>query len=732
MANVSSVSAIGFSGGVPAFPSTDTLEAGTFKVVVGSWRRINPATTPTSDFTVDVSTYAPKTPFVERVTLVDVDIPHTQQLIEAAWSRVYYQQGVPVSPTCRSLEVVTDGVVNTVVLPLTIDRVKSFQRMQGGVTRLFMTHRAPAPISSIAELWRCIPGGLGLRLCGVPGFYDGFLLTPDNVSMADTGTMALDVVSYDLAEAIDGVDASFALYLWSGPIPGPSYLAAILTKACTDLLLDSCVTPLCESCESPPINWQFQFTYSTTDDKFSLYAKVPRFVHEVSIGGQLSEYMGFGTRAPVHTSQYDTRAILTPSLNIRMHPREAYARLNNDSPRCAEEIARALQWSFNTYEWQEFCFGLQFPGAEEEVVNVCGGRMTLRQLAEAITAITFPRLKICVTYITTESGDKSGLKFENADGNVFHINWLLDERFSPHLVGYERRILPAARSHYPTRTAVHIPLPNGCAPPASDIWVIYNNDTQQILLQSVPFKIFKAQFFGVDTTDFNLLRISTDNVCRYAHGLQPGARVIIVDSTNRQHISLVVEVESLTTFTVLMYDRLCSDDNCVTVVPQDRMPIDLYFQVTPTREKSLFSTLIGFQPITYEAWSEITSPGTVDIRQDPYLLLCLSFQAEDSSCQTGNVYYPFETNSQIIFGKILKSACTFRAEYDRWFSHDFKGTGIHLGYIRVRILNSDGTLYESHGHPISVCLKFDVRQSGVGLGGPGAILQLPAQPPVRR
>lgn len=714
------ISALGFPGGVPAFPSTDTLEASSFKVVVGSWRRINPATTSTSDFTVDVSTYAPKTPYVTRVQLVDVDIPHAQQLIESAWSRVYFQQGVPISKSNRSMEIVTDGVVNSVVLPLAIDKVRMYQRLDSGTTRLFMTHQAPAPLASIAELWNCLPTS-GLKLMGVPAYPDGFLLTPANVNDSCAGgVLALDIVSYDLADALEADNHQSALYLTAGPIPGPSYLAAIMSKASTDALVNSCIMDsLYAACDGPPVRWQFQFTYSVTDDKFSLHARVPPIVSEVYLVGQLAEYMGFGSRMPVVFDPDQPRMLLTPALNVRVHPRDGYARLPNDSPRRPEELAASLQAAFNAYEWAAFSFGIQFPGLALQTINVPGGRMTLRQLAESITALTISS-QIVVTYTTTDSGDKSGLRFENLDKNVFYLDFTLDPTFAPSLIGYERRVLPALWQHFPTRAAVHVPFPNG-TPPMSDLWVLYNADTQQILIQSVPFKAFSA-FVSMSNGPINTFTITTDNHGAFKHGLQPGANVVL--AANVQVHGVVISVQDLTTFSVLVSEPLVVNTD-VTVVPQDRMPIDLYFQITSSREKSVYASLLGFQPITYEGVTELLAPGTIDIRQDPYLLLCLSFQAEDITAQCGNVHYPFENNSQLIFGKILKSAVAFRAEYDRMFCYDFRGTGIHLGYIRVRILNSDGTLFETHGHPVSVCLKFDVRQSGVALGGPGTVMQIP-------
>lgn len=106
------------------------------------------------------------------------------------------------------------------------------------------------------------------------------------------------------------------------------------------------------------------------------------------------------------------------------------------------------------------------------------------------------------------------------------------------------------------------------------------------------------------------------------------------------------------------------------------------------------------------------------------MLLCLSFTATDMAAMTGDVYYPLEVPSggtQLVFAQVLRS----NADYDRVFTHSFPGAGIHLGYIRVRLLNAHGTPYITHGHPVTVCLRMDVVGDGISMGGPAHMTLLP-------
>ena len=70
-----------------------------------------------------------------------------------------------------------------------------------------------------------------------------------------------------------------------------------------------------------------------------------------------------------------------------------------------------------------------------------------------------------------------------------------------------------------------------------------------------------------------------------------------------------------------------------------------------------------------------------------------------------------------MFAKVARAAgCIYRSDFDKVFDHTFNGAGTTLGYIRVQVLNPNGTPYQTHGHTVSITLKFDTRESGVALG----------------
>jgi hypothetical protein len=165
-------------------------------------------------------------------------------------------------------------------------------------------------------------------------------------------------------------------------------------------------------------------------------------------------------------------------------------------------------------------------------------------------------------------------------------------------------------------------------------------------------------------------------------------------------------------------------------------PLDLYLQRSNTNfernngycsqgyvhtrkhGRTLDPEIMGFDALTYESCDTLlASPGTLEKWQDSYILLCLAFSAGNAPPVTGDVYYPFPKQNTIVFAKVLRGSVFLRADFDRMFDHTFAGTGQHLGYIRVVILNPNGTPYQTHGHSCSITLKFDARVSHVGFGG---------------
>lgn len=717
--------AIGYPGSSPAFPNTECLSKGTFKVIVPSWRRLNPAQSTTGDYIVDVTTYAPKMPLITRMHLVDIDVPQVQQLIEANWSRLYFQQGVTLSTACRSLEFTVDEVATaSVVLPLPADPVKYYEPIGDGVVRLSMTHRAPTPIYTVADMWHRLPDKRGMRVFGIPLYPDGFLLTKDNVAVSEAGgTMSFDVVSYEFYGAVTALPANSPLLLVSSVVPGPNYLAAILTKASTAALAELCTQPICgdtpcRDLPAPSSQWYAQFVYSMVDDKFTFYYGVPRRLRSVVLTGPLVEYMGLPSPLPLDVlATTSTQTVVAP--NIRLQPVEAYARLPSFSPKTADELAAATQLAFNTYSWSAFSFGVQFAGQALVTYTVPAGRMTQAALAETVSGL-LAGVNIVVVSLSNDDGSKSGLHFSSSVGNVFSLDWTVDGTFDPVRVGYDPLVYPYATEHFPTRRGEHVPgMDSQCSPPRCDTWVTYNGDTQQLTLQSVPFAPFAAVATAL-TTPFTF-KVSTTTTGGFKHGLQVGARVVLADGVGGQFVGYVLDVLNLFDFMLLSTSAAAGP---VTVVPQDRLPIDLFFQQNAARVQCTNPNVFGFHPNTYVSTGELTGPGAVDIRQDPYILLCITFRVGESG-NYGEVYYPFDNGtSNIVFAKILRNSLVFNCAYDRNFGYSFPGTGVNLGYIGVKLLNSDGTLYETHGQPVSICLRFEVRESGVEYGAAGTLVCL--------
>lgn len=692
---------IGYSGLSPSFPSYEgLLQKTSFKVVVASWRRLNPTITSTGEFSVDVTSYAPKMPLITRMQLVDVDVPQVQQLIEASWGRFYFEQGVLLSTSMRSIEVSTPGgAVYSVILPLRFDNVTDYFAVAGGVIRISLEHRAPTPFNVLAYAWKQFPDHVGIRIFGVPAYPDGFLLTPENLAEPEGGsTLSFDVVSLDFYNAVMALPAGARLVMTAPPVPGPAFLGTVLTRAINTLL-----------------PWQFYISYNLVEDRFTLYATVPEHCSDAVISGPLLTYMGFPNNLfLIHgVRQY-------PGAECRSHPRDAYARLPSCSPLTGDELAALTQTAFNAYNWKPFSFGITYPGALTTTYNVPGGRMTLSSLAESITSLL---AGIKVTSTSSEDGSRSGLHFESTTGNVFSVNWTVDPDFSPARVGYDRIAYPYSTQLFPTRQAEHVPLmDNTCSPPLCDTVITFNSDTQQLCFDSVPFSAFSNCTLSATATPFTYVVTSTTG---FRHGLQVGARVVLVDGAGVQAQGIVYDVINAVQLLVICTGGAALNPAAVTVVPQDRVPLVLYMQIG-CRPKATNANIFGFDHSTYGTGSlQVYSSGAIDLRKDPYILLCVTFQSTADGVPAGEVYYPFENGTNAsVFAKILRSTCAFNAAYDRNFGYDFTGNGIHLGFISIRILNSDGSPYETHGQPVSVCFRFDARQSGVEIGGGGSLVCL--------
>ena len=109
----------------------------------------------------------------------------------------------------------------------------------------------------------------------------------------------------------------------------------------------------------------------------------------------------------------------------------------------------------------------------------------------------------------------------------------------------------------------------------------------------------------------------------------------------------------------------------------------------------------------------------------PFALLCLAFSAGHVLPCAGAVHYPYighqtllgdgsPSTTQIppiVFAKITR-ASPLKSDFERTFDYAFPG-GSHLGYVRVKLINPDGTPYHTAGLPTSITLKVEGFTGGV-------------------
>jgi hypothetical protein len=748
--------AINVSGLAPSFPSNDLLSKYNFKVVVGSWRRLNYAKTDTNDYEVNVSTYAPRQPQITRAQLVDVDIPNTQLLIEDAWSRIYFSMGARTSPECRSLTLAYSGgscagpQTATVVLPLSLDAITSISVVQPGLVRVYLKHKAPTPIVPLAAAWEAF--NKPLIIAGLPA--GPFSLSASQVH--DDSALSFLVMSAELAAAVAALPSTApALFLTAMPLPGPSVLARVLTRAMGSALGGS--------------PWQFFLGYSPVADTFELQVRAPA-PGRLGLEGPLAEYMGFGS-----SYVWDSAKPLThPKPGQRFQAGPCYAALETGNPADAQALANRVQNAFDAFVWQPFSFGIGFPGFGPGLlpdVSIPGGCMTLASLAACITAqlATFATVNstpIVVCTLTYPEATYPGLLFATPTSMaLFSLDWTVDTVFQPRRVGFDRQVYPPLDAHAATRPAQHIPqLPAVCGPsccsevsyslPPCQIRATYRPDTTQLVLQSIPLPCFVA-ILSPPVLQPNVFIMTTKDEWR--HGLAVGASIVFsfVDGggTYRQVDALVVEVPTLTTATIALVSSdpvllvqigiivgidisCCPAETCAFTLYLQRNNLDASSCTTETSRslatvcaqgymplmvhgRTVDPEVFGFDALTYEScYDLLVSPGSLRTCQDSYILVCLAFSAGDSIPCAGDVYYPSHADgsSTIVFAKVLRSNF-LRSDFERVFDYHFNGTGIHLGYIRVRILNPNGTLYQTHGHSISITLRFESYTTSVEFGG---------------
>ena len=729
------------------FPATDALEKSSFKIVVGSWRRLNYATTTTNDFEVNVSDYAPKQCFVTRVQLVDVDIPNTQLLIEEIWNRVYFNLGCMPTPDCRTFNFNFHDVCANVtatsatILPLPFDSVRQFELLGSGYVRVYLQHRAPRPIVPLVHAWQSLSklGYGSMRLVGIPGLaipgLDPGTYELDYNSVSDDSSMSIMIYSVPLWTALAAVAPDQPpLFLLASVLPGPSFLARVLSRCTAYDLNTSLLSPTCNAADVSA--WAFNLTYSDAADTFEVSIKSP-FSARMSVDGPLAEYMGFGS--PYVLDPCDGFRYVVSGPRQRFQAGDSYAAIQCGDPRTDEQLAAWVDTAFNAFVWAPFTFAVTYPAFPADVVvniAVPGGYMSLAQLAAQVNS-TLAGAGLPATIVCTVQNQ--GLAFTSTLS--FGLDFTVDTNFDPSRLGYDAEKYPAAPVHLPTMPARHIPLlPGTCGPtcckqvlytvPQSLVHVQFRPGCNQVVFESRPYAPFAGDLTAGPGALYTFVADGG-----YVANLVPGIEVLLAYTVPYVQIKAVVtEAISGTTFVVALVnpgDAGSIAANPVTVIPQTVLPLVLYLQRSngegnaaapcpfPRKHgRTIDPEILGFDALTYESCGrQLTSPGTLEKWQDSYILLCLAFAAGGTPPVTGDVFYPYAKQNTIVFAKVLRGSIFLRADFDRIFDHVFAGTGQHLGFIRVSIMNPNGTPYQTHGHSCSITLKFDARSSAVAFGG---------------
>lgn len=704
---------VSVSGDGPSFPSTDTLARGSFMVAVSSDDALS-TTNGTSDFVVNVAAYAPRTTPVTKVTLVDVDVPPTQKLIEPPWSRVYFTQGLRygTDQTARTMQlVVSSTTVASVVLPANLSVVRTYTKNPSTYSvTIFLQDNAPAPIDAMVKAWQAQASkacGQELRLVNCPGGLGTFVLS-DAEALRDHTALSFTVTSMALFTALpDEPPAPGCMALAASPVAGPTYLSTILTRGMQAALPE----------------WSsFEVYYDAASDRFRLYMTAPcpdpssleeedEQVLTCILGGGLPLFMGFGSSLTLDLPRLKPTEI-TARTGPALGP-EAYADLECGSPRDCTALRNLLQGALNGALWPVgSVLGVSFPGAvtPPTAVAVPYGHGTLDDVIDILELDMTP-LGIRVRKVLTGDGSGAqGVAFDAIDGvTAFSLDFTTV--LQPERLGYVSVVDGPAVLHMPMRAASHIPLwCDGTLLAVSDVQVFCDCDTLHV--RTVPFEGLPGEVTAVGPCP-GVVSIETSGM----HGLVPGASVIVVGPLGEQYPGVVGPTASFWSLTLSAYidpTATLAVGNEVTVLPMDRAP--LTFFMTRTRKGATLPSILGFTDTTIEApCGQVRAFGVADTRQDPFVLLCLGFDGTEAEPLTGDLYYPVNA-CPLVFAKVPRAGL-FRSDFYRTFEHVFEGAGRTLGFIRVRFLNPNGTLYQTHGHPTMATLQFACRQNTVGFGG---------------
>jgi hypothetical protein len=737
----------------PAFPLASVGRSrANFKLVLASWQRINAGQTDTNDFEVNVSAYGPRQSAITRVQLVDVDISNTQFLIEPAWCRLYFDMGVRFTTACRDFGIKAAWgergraeMAVTTCLPLPLDVVRAWELLPDGWTRLYMSHLAPFPVKEVARAWTAMRATLHahavFQLVGVFGLAEPLQLS--EACVRDTSAaIAFEVFSPALSAALATAPPNWSFALVASDVPSPAALAKILSNCMCALLCDAAA-----ACGWPGTAPSVNIHYSVAADTFefrSVFGNDPPST--LLLEGALSAYMGFGTHA-----RTEPGGSLAPRKRAAAGDCACFGAIQQGDPATPAVLASWTETALNTHVWTDVTsFGVRTAAATPALFTLVPfpvGVFTLDALCEALSdALSTAGF----TWLRASRTPAGIIEFSSSPLTVFDLD--MRGCTAASRLGFEQELISGVTHARSTCFPVHVPLLGGpcgagtccrtasCAtPPARVTLSVCANHAVFRLAPLPPVWLVTVDGLVQATTDGPLLRAST----LVPSGLSVGAPLALVVGTGTLQLRARVWAITSPVDLVLVAEDAPALAGFATVglasaaalFPSTaELSLNLYFQRTPVDvaqpsrtggccvdAAALGDTLrwvngvdadtFGAEPRTYTAHDSGTLclPGTLEVCQDSYILLCLAFAAGGSIPCVGDVYYPFlpgAYNFRTVFAKVLRNSF-LRADFDRVFDHAFPGSGMQLGYIRVLILNPNGTPYQTHGHPVSVTLKFD-------------------------
>ena len=734
-------SALGF-GEPPGLHRSD------FKLVVASWRRQDPTHTPTNNFLVDVSSYTPRQSLINRVTLVDVDIPNTQLLIEDVWSRLYFDLGQRVGSDCRTLALTaqasTGGAVTTsAILPLPIDVVTAFEAFGDNWVRVYTLTQAPFPVHVIAKGYEkfTTTSAAYFELLWVQGGSPLSASVPHVLKLTGVNTRpgptinSFDVQDATLYAAVAAtLSARTPAWLAASPVPDPASLAMLLSASLSWAMNAACVG-------SPP-EFQVGIKYDCVADTFAPRVKTR---HEDSwssmqFSNELAAYMSFGRLNQV------TRGVFGSAPQKRAVPSNTYAQLQT-----GDTVSQALltDWTntaFNLHIFPQFTYGYALTPAVPQTyvtVTVPAGVYDHAALALALSNVT-----VSVTYVTTPypafvfskrgSADDITLDFTGTTvANRLGFDAVL-YGFAMHIVS----VFPVP--HVPLLTSVC----SGCEdtrPLTCGVRAKLQPGTASLSLQIQPLPPTACPVVVVDPTHTQLtLQALGPNL----NFIRPGDAVnLLVPGVSASYIpGIVVSCVAATVLTtgvltVQMFTNISAySAGSVLLSPQPPDPLVVYMQrgpmlapmppnsdcgvrcqsIAPPNNwgNTLDPDTFGFQPWTYiSCLGVLVSPGTLEVFQDTHILVVLTM----GNGNTGNLYYPFPTpdvlDSLTVFAKVLRAGLFLQSGFERTFDHAFGGTGSSLTSMGVALYNPNGTPYQTHGHTVAITLKCEAKSNAIEWGG---------------